>query len=55
MYGRQAFITTSSDEIDRSSTPLDITDMDFEIEIFFRVSIHSHEGLRHPITGRECF
>jgi hypothetical protein len=35
MYDRQAFITTSYEEFDRLSTPLDLTDMDFEIEIAF--------------------
>lgn len=35
MYDRQEFITTSSEEIDRLFTPLDLTDIDFEKEIGF--------------------
>ncbi|MBS3751209.1 MAG: hypothetical protein KGY39_06855 [Anaerolineales bacterium] len=35
MYDRQAFIATSYEVLDRSYTPLDLIDMDFEIEICF--------------------
>lgn len=49
MYDRQAFIATSSEEIDRSSPPLDLTDMDFEIEICFPGEYTFRRGIQASI------
>lgn len=53
MYDRQAFITTSYEEIDQLFTPLDHKDMDFVIEIGFPVNAQSHQDSTYPCTGRE--
>jgi|GEM_PF-3853925 len=55
MYDRQAFITTSYEVLDRSYTPLDLIDMDFEIEIDILVNTPSDEDSTCPCTGRKCF